>query len=112
MKLSKILSSAAAAAVFSSSLALGLAVSTDNAQARTYTKQKYFNRDKCYRAVRVPATVEYDTRGIKVRDASRSWIGNPQRHGAKVIDKYNDPVYIQTQRILEDQHVTLVPTGC
>jgi hypothetical protein len=80
--------------------------------AKTYTKSEYINRDKCYRVKKIPATVEYNTRGIKLRDASRSWSGNLYKHGGKVVDKYHDEVYIQTRRVVEDQHYTLVPTGC
>lgn len=80
--------------------------------AKTYTKHEYINRDKCYRVKKVPATVEYNTRGVKLRGSSRSWSGNMYKHGAKVVDKYHDEVYMQTRRVIEDQHYTLVPTGC
>ena len=89
-----------------------VAMSTGEAEAKTYTKHEYINRDKCYRVKKVPATVEYNTRGIKLQDASRSWVGNLRKHGAKVKDQYNDEVYLQTRRVIEDQHYTLVPTGC
>ena len=82
------------------------------AEARTYTAEEFVNRDRCYEAVRMPAIVEYNTRGIHVSDATRSWVGNPQVDGSLVISDYDDPVYIQTRRIVDDQHVTLVPTAC
>ncbi|MBB4302073.1 hypothetical protein GGD81_001097 [Rhodobium orientis] len=85
--------------------------STD-AEARTYTKSRYVNNDRCYRVKRIPQLVEVDTMGKLLRGSSRSWVGNAQRHGALVIDRYHDPVYIQTERVLEDQHVTLVPVSC
>ena len=101
-----------AAAIASAVAFPAISVIATSAEAKTYTKRKHINRDKCYRAKRVPALVEYNTRGRLVRGPSRSWRGNAQRHGSLVVDKYHDPVYIQTSRIVEDQHVTLVPTGC
>ncbi len=95
-----------------SSLAVVLGVSVGSVEARTFQADKYFNRDKCYKARRVPAIVEVNTRGRLLRKSTRSWIGNAQRHGAKVVNKYHDPVFITTNRIVEDQHVTLVPTKC
>jgi hypothetical protein len=86
--------------------------SVDSANAEVYTRKERINRDVCYQSRRVPATVAYNTRGIKLRDASRSWEGNMQRHGAQVRDRYNDEVYIQTREIIEDQHMTLVPVPC
>lgn len=83
-----------------------------SAEAKTYTKHEYQNKDRCYRVKKVPATVEYNTRGILVRESSRSWTGNFHKHGSKVVDKHHDPVYIQTKRVLEEQHTTLVPTSC
>jgi hypothetical protein len=97
-----------AAAIAAGSMGFTASVAT----AKTYTKHEYQNRDVCYRVMKVPATVEYNTRGTKLRDASRSWSGNLYKHGGKVVDKYHDPVYIQTKRIIEDQHYTLVPSKC
>lgn len=86
--------------------------STEAAHAEVYTRKERINRDVCYQARRVPATVAYNTRGIKLRDASRSWDGNMQRHGANVTNRYNDEVYVQTREVIEDQHMTLVPVPC
>lgn len=82
------------------------------AQAATYTRHEVQNNDVCYTARRVPATVEYNTRGIKLRDASRSWEGNMYKHGAKIRDRHHDEVYIQTRRVVENQHMTLIPRRC
>ncbi|MCB1439377.1 MAG: hypothetical protein KDJ63_06335 [Nitratireductor sp.] len=109
MKISGKKAVALASAFAISAVSLGV---VGSASAKTYTKSEYINRDKCYIAKRIPATVQYNTRGVKLRDASRSWVGNAQRHGAKIIDKYHDPVYMQTRTVVEDQHVTLVPSKC
>ncbi|MGD1887991.1 MAG: hypothetical protein ACFB01_12895 [Cohaesibacteraceae bacterium] len=94
-------------------LVLGtLAATMSVTQARTFTEDEYINRDRCYEARRIPALVEYNTRGHLVSTSSRHWVGNPQVDGSLVVNHYNDPVYIQTRRILEDQHVTLVPVAC
>jgi len=83
-----------------------------DAEAKKTTKWEYINKDKCYIAKKVPATVEYNTKGKLKHKASRVWVGNAQKHGAKVIDKHNDAVYFTTRTVIEDQHVTLVATKC
>lgn len=103
---------AVAAAMIISSFAAAPVVFSSNAEAKTYTKREHINRDKCYRVEKVPALVEYNTRGIKVRDASRSWKGNLHSHGSVVRDKYHAEVYIQTRRVVEREHTTLVPVSC
>lgn len=100
------------AMTFSLAVSVPILSSVDVASAKTYTKREHVNRDKCYRVKKVPALVEYNTRGIKVRGSSRSWSGNMGRHGSVVRDKYHPEVYIQTRRVLEDEHTTLVPTSC
>lgn len=82
------------------------------ASAEIYERRAYINRDNCFRARRVPARIEYNTRGQLLRPASRSWEGNMQADGARIVNRYNDEVYIQTSRVVEDQHVTLVPVPC
>ncbi|MFB2550346.1 hypothetical protein [Ensifer soli] len=106
----KVIHIATAIAVTAGSLAVVALPSV--ASAEVYTKREYLNRDVCYRAKKVPATVAYNTRGIKLRDASREWKGNMQRSGAYVVDRYNDEVFIQTREVIEDQHMTLVPVPC
>ena len=98
-------------AVAAATLAVGMSVSFD-AEARVFKGDRYVNRDKCYKVEKIPQLVEYDTKGIFVRGASRSWKGNMRKHGAVVKNKYNDPVYIRTVTVLEDQHYTLIPTKC
>ena len=86
--------------------------STGAAQAEVIMRKETINRDVCYQSRRVPATVAYDTRGIPLRAASRSWRGDMQRDGARITDSYNDEVFVQTRRVVENQHVTLVPVPC
>ncbi len=100
------------AMTFSLALTVPILSTVDVASAETYTTREHINRDKCYRVKKVPALVEYNTRGIKVRGSSRSWKGNFGRNGAVVRDKYHPEVYIQTRRVLENEHTTLVPTSC
>ena len=91
----------------------GVMLATVNsANAEVYTRKEQINRDVCYQSRRVPATVAYDTRGIRLKDASRSWEGNMQRDGGFVRDRYNDEVFIQTRKVVENQHMTLVPVPC
>jgi hypothetical protein len=35
-----------------------------------------------------------------------------RRDGALVRNRYNDPVYVRTTRVIEPQHYTLVPVSC
>ncbi len=89
-----------------------LAASVSVSTARTYEVNEYQNKSQCYRAKKIPARIEYDTRGIPVSGASRSWHGNAQREGAIIVNQYNDAVFIQTKREVEAQHVTLVSVSC
>jgi len=107
----KISTVTAAIAVTIASL-VGLSAVPGVATAETYSARKYVNRDVCYRARKVPGTYVYDTRGIPVTGESRSWSGNMQSNGAKIRNRWNAPVFIQTERMVEDQHVTLVPVPC
>jgi hypothetical protein len=91
---------------------VSMLASANVASAEVYTRKEQINRDVCYQSRRVPATVAYDTRGIKLKDSSRSWEGNMQRHGGQVRNRYNDEVYIQTRKVVENQHMTLVPVPC
>lgn len=90
----------------------GTALYSSVANAETFTVRRHVNNDRCYRARRVPATIEVNSKGILLKGAARSWEGNMNRHGAKIRNKYHDPVYIQTERVIEDQHMTLVPVPC
>lgn len=111
MKFSQLRKSAASAGLCAIALTVAATLATP-VEAKIYTGTKFLNKDKCYMVKRIPATIEYNTRGIKVRDESKSWVGNFQKDGSKVKHKHNDAVFIQTSRILEDQHVTLVPSKC
>ena len=108
----KITSSVAAALIVTIAATGGMMVTTGSAEAKVERKWEHINRDECYKVKKVPATVEYDTRGELVRESSRSWKGNFHKHGSKVVYKYHDPVYKTTRRVIEEQHTTLVPTAC
>jgi hypothetical protein len=96
--------------VLSSVMMIGALSSASS--ARTYEVDEYQNKSQCYRAKKIPAIIEVDTRGIPVSGESRSWSGNAQRDGAYVVNQHNDAVYIQTRREVEAQHTTLVPVRC
>lgn len=88
------------------------AIISSDAEAKTTQAWEYQKKDKCYRVKKVPATVEYNTKGKLKHPAKRVWVGDSSRNGSKVIDKHVDAVYFQTKRVIEEQHTTLVPTGC
>jgi hypothetical protein len=79
------------------------------ASAETYVvKQSVSRYLTCYDRVYVPATVAVNTRGKKVRGEARGWEIAGDRW-----DYVRSPaVYIQTRRIVEQDHYTLVARGC
>lgn len=59
----------------------------------------------CYVKVYVPATVKYNTRGIKVQGESVGWLITGDRW-----EKVRNPaVYIETAKTIEADHYKLVP---
>ena len=97
--------------VFAAAIAIGslAGVGTTAAVAETYTVRENQSRYvACYNRVYVPATVEINTRGELVRESSEAWetsAGNWNR-------VRNPSVYIQTRRVLEEDHYTLVRKSC
>lgn len=62
----------------------------------------------CYNKVYVPAKVQVNTRGIKVRGEAKAWEINGDRW-----DYVRNPaVFIATRRTVEPDHYTLQTTGC
>ncbi|MGD1887989.1 MAG: hypothetical protein ACFB01_12885 [Cohaesibacteraceae bacterium] len=95
------------------SLVLGtLAATTSVTQARTVTVNEHINNDRCYEARRIPALVEYNTRGRLVATSSRELVGDMKEENARIVDRHNDAVYVMTREVVEDQHVTLIPVEC
>lgn len=88
---------------------LGAFAST--ADARTYREEVTPNNDKCYVVKYIPALYQVNTRGKKVSGESKSWVGEIA-DGAVVIKRRNPAVYIQTRKLLESDHYTLIPQGC
>lgn len=93
-------------------IALALAASSiaPAVSAKTYTVTGYPNRDTCYVVKHIPATYEVNTKGIKVRGESSGWSaivpGTIAKHST------SPAVYIQTKKMLEADHYSLVPSGC
>jgi len=81
----------------------------DTASARRYNVDEAVSRYiACYTKVYVPAVVQVNTRGKLVRPATRSWEISGDRW-----DYVRDAaVYIQTRRIVEPDHYTLVSSAC
>lgn len=77
-----------------------------SAQAETYVvSQSRSNVIACYNKVYVPAKVLVNTRGIRVKGESESWVVG----GDQWLRVRNPAVYIQTRKTLEADHFTLVP---
>jgi len=79
------------------------------ANAGTYVIEESQSRYiACYNQVYVPAKILVNTRGKLVRPYSQSW----EVAGGSWNYVRNVPVYIQTQRVVEPDHYTLVPSSC
>jgi len=79
------------------------------AHAGTYVVEQSQSRYiACYKRVYVPAKVEVNTRGVLVRSASKAW----EVGGDTWAYVRNPPVYIETTRVVEPDHYTLVSDGC
>jgi hypothetical protein len=82
---------------------------TTAAQAGTYIVEQSQSRYiSCYQRVYVPAKIEVNTRGVLVRPPSKAW----EVGGDTWAYVRNPPVYIETQRVVEPDHFTLVSSGC
>ena len=92
------------------SLAMGV-LSSAALAGSTYTYETYPNRDKCFNVKHMPAIVEVNTKGQFVQGESKSVIGSYKK-GAKVIFRDNPSVYIQTERLVSQDYLTLVPGKC
>ncbi|HEX2019288.1 MAG TPA: hypothetical protein VGO17_10160 [Aurantimonas sp.] len=98
----KVLFSAAA-------VAAAITFSAD-AQARTFKKDVDERGSKCYLVEYVPSLYQYNTRGKLVTGESRTWVGDITE-GAIISKRRNPSVYIQTKKLVEKDHYTLVPQG-
>ena len=78
--------------------------------AKTYTVTGYPNRDTCYIVEHVPATYKVDTMGIKVKGEGSGW--NTIAPGKVAKFSTTPAVYIQTKKMIETDHYSLIPTGC
>ncbi len=90
---------------------VGFGIVASAANARTYTEEVTPNRDKCYLVQYVPALYQVNTRGKKVKGESTSWHGD-YADGAVIIKRRNPAVYLQTRKLLEADHYSLVPQSC
>lgn len=91
-------------------LTLGFAATT-SAFAATYTIETFPGRDKCFTVKHIPATVQVNTKGTLVQGETNSVVGS-YTPGGTVIFRQNPAVYIETRKVLEQDHISLVPTSC
>jgi hypothetical protein len=95
--------------VFALALAAAGFCSSTQAFAGTYVVEESRSRYiTCYNKVYVPAKVQVNTRGVKVRGGGTSWEVNGDRWDYV----RNIPVYIETRRTVEPDHYTLQASGC
>ena len=88
--------------------ALG-AISASSASAETYIVRQVVSPNiACYDRVYVPARVLVNTRGRLVRGESKVWVTSPGRWDYV----RNAATYIQTRKVVEADHYTLVRRGC
>jgi len=90
-------------------LAAGLTTWCGAANAGTYiVEESQSHYIACYDRVYVPAKIAVNTRGKLVRPYSQSW----EVSGDSWNYVRNVPVYIQTRRVVEPDHYTLVSGAC
>lgn len=93
-------------------IAMGMAMAVPmHAEARTVREEVVPNRDNCFRVEYIPRLVEHNTKGRLHRGESTSWSGAIAA-GSVVRQQKNAAVYFRTTRIVEEEHYTLIPTGC
>jgi hypothetical protein len=79
------------------------------AHAGTYIIEQSQSRYiACYKKVYVPAKLLVNTRGVLVRQESKVW----EAGGDTWAYVRNPPVYIETTRVVEPDHYTLVSDAC
>jgi len=91
-------------------ITLGFAATT-SVFAASYTIETYPSRDKCFAVKHIPATVQVNTMGTLVQGESNAVVGS-YAPGGTVIFRKNPAVYIETRKVLEQDHISLVPTSC
>ena len=72
------------------------------------TEQSQSRYIACYKRVYVPAKIAVNTRGILVRAPSKAW----EVGGDTWAYVRNPPVYIETTRVIDPDHYTLVSDAC
>jgi len=89
------------------------AISMGSAMAGTYTETVTPNNVLAtYCKHYVPETDLVNTRGILVQGASIGWVTSVTPVGEVWERVRTPPVYIQTRRLIEADHYTLVPGPC
>ncbi len=87
---------------------VGTAWCTAASAGTYYVEESQSRYIACYNRVYVPAKILVNTRGKMVRPYSQSW----DVQGDSWNYVRNVPVYIQTSRVAEPDHYTLVPAAC
>ena len=88
-----------------------VAAAVPQVSAATYTVNGSTIKRTCYQNVYVPATIEVKTNGTLVHKSAPITIGN-HRPGT-VIEYTSSPgVYMETRKVLEAEHISLVPVAC
>ena len=91
--------------LFASVVGAGVIVSGAASAASYVVSEPQNNVLACYEKVYVPATVQYNTRGILVQHSSVDWVITGDRW-----QRVRSPaVYIETRHVLEEDHYKLVP---
>ncbi|MDY8110111.1 hypothetical protein U0C82_13270 [Fulvimarina sp. 2208YS6-2-32] len=81
------------------------------AEAKTYKKHIDERSSTCYVVEYIPSTYQYNTRGKLVSTPSTTWSGDIA-DGAVVKHTRNPAVYLTTRHRVEQDHYTMVKTGC
>jgi hypothetical protein len=84
-------------------------LAASSASAGTYVVEESQSRYiSCYKKVYVPAKILVNTKGVLVKAGNKAW----EVGGDTWAYVRNPPVYIETKKVIEADHYTLVSGDC
>lgn len=90
---------------------VAVTVTAGDALARESKRDVIPNRDQCWVVQYVPRLEQVNTKGIMVAPERRVRTGEIVA-GTTIRQVQVPAVYYQTTKVLEEEHYTLIPTGC
>jgi hypothetical protein len=88
-----------------------VAAAVPQVSAATYTVSGSTITKTCYKNVYVPATIQVKTNGTLVAPSASVTIGD-HTPGTVIQFTSSPEVYMETRKVLEAEHISLVPVPC